>query len=146
MSGKNKLPDRITSDQELYKWCRENVPGFTDVIDRSAFAARYPSMKSGNSIIINLDPHYKHGGTHWVALRISNEAPIVYYKDSFGAPPPAEVVSAIAGSGRGLIYGNRVYQGLNEQNCGKRAAYFLRDMERASRQKKEIEKFEELEI
>jgi hypothetical protein len=98
----------------------------------------------GSSVIINLDPHYANGGTHWVALRISNIAPLVYYKDSFGAPPPADIVKVIkTPPARGFIYGNRIYQGLEEENCGKRAAYFLRDMARAP---KEIDYFEHSEV
>lgn len=88
-----------------------------------------PLLKPGDSIIINLDPSYKHGGTHWVALRVSRYAPLVYYKDSFGAPPPNDVVAAVRATGLGLLYGNRIKQKLKEVNCGKKAAEWLFDME-----------------
>jgi len=142
------LPNNITSDTQLDQWCRQNVPGFTGVIDRTQFPSKYNHMKAGDSIIINLDPHYSTGGTHWVALRISSEAPIVYYKDSFGAPPPTDVTAGISKKLpiRGLIYGNRVYQHSNEDNCGKRSAYFLRDMANCAQRKKEIECFEASEV
>jgi len=142
------LPNNITSDTTLDKWCRAHVPGFVGVIDRTQFPSTYRKMKSGNSIIINLDPHYSVGGTHWVALRISNEAPIVYYKDSFGAPPPTDITAGIGNlqPHRGLIYGNRVYQKNNEDNCGKRSAYFLRDMANCAKTGSEIECFESTEL
>ena len=143
----NKLSDRVLSNIDLDKWCRRNVPGFVGVINRSEFENYYKKMKSGDSLIINLDPEYSRGGTHWTALRVSSEAPIVYYKDSFGAPCPDEIIDTINrhrinNIPRGLIYGNRIYQKLSEVNCGKRAAYFLRDMAQCSAHKKEIECFE----
>lgn len=141
------LPDTLTSDDQLRRWCQEYVPGFVDVIDRTQFPKYYNNMKPGDSLIINLDPGYKHGGTHWTAIRISSEAPVVYYKDSFGAPCPTEVIDAIKHSDnpRGLVYGNKIYQRLHEVNCGKRSAYFLRDMSKAQKSGKEIERFEMIE-
>lgn len=142
----NKLPNKILSDVDLRNWCGENVIGFIDVIDRTRFADYYKSMKPGQSLIINLDPAYKHGGTHWTALRISSEAPLVYYKDSFGAPCPSEVIATVKKYGsRGLVYGNKINQKLKEDNCGKRAAYFLRDMANCARSNNEIECFEQFE-
>jgi hypothetical protein len=101
-------------------------------------------MGAGGSAIVNLDPGYKRGGTHWVAVRVSRWAPIVFYKDSFGAPPPSDVVRAVRASGLGLVYGNRINQKLREVNCGKRAAEWLYDLEHAGPY--EIELFRSSEI
>ena len=137
------LPNKILSDEDLRIWCRQNVPGFVDVINRTQVPEYYKVMQPGESLIMNLDPNYAHGGTHWTALRVSSVAPLVYYKDSFGAPCPQEVVSAVNNSHlRGLIYGNKIYQKLNEVNCGKRAAYWLRDMAKCAETGNEIECFE----
>ena len=143
MTHKNKLPNTLTSDQQLLQWGKEHIPGFKSVISATDFPKLYPTLLPGDSIIINLDPEYSRGGSHWVALRVSSEAPIVYYKDSFGAPPPDIIIGAI--KDRGLVYGNRINQALNEENCGKRAAEFLRKMSRAAGKKNEIEYFESLE-
>jgi hypothetical protein len=144
-----KLSNHVTSDEELDQWCRRYVKGFAGVISRSDFPHIYKHLKPGSSIIINLDPGYSKGGTHWVALRISSEAPIIYYKDSFGAPPPEDITShlAVPPSGnkqnaRGIVYGSRINQNLDEQNCGRRAAIFLRKMANTP---DEIEEFERLE-
>lgn len=148
MYQNNKLPNKVLSDEDLRVWCNHNVPGFIDVIDRTQFPSYYAKMVPGDSIIINLDPGYKHGGTHWTALRVSTEAPLVYYKDSFGAPCPTEVVDAVKKNGnppRGLVYGNRINQHLKESNCGKRAAYFLRDMANCALEGNEIDCFDKLE-
>jgi hypothetical protein len=140
------LPDSITNDMQLRNWCRDYVPGFVDVIDRTQFEKYYRNMKPGESLIINLDPGYKQGGTHWTALRISSEAPLVYYKDSFGAPCPKEIIDNVKKYGnRGLIYGNRINQKTHEDNCGKRASYFLRDMAKCANNGEEIECFKKLE-
>jgi hypothetical protein len=146
MKPPKNLPNKLTSDQQLRDWCQTNVENFVDVIDRTQFEKYYPRMSPGQSLIINLDPKYKHGGTHWVALRISSEAPLVYYKDSFGAPCPAEIIDTIKKYGhRGLIYGNRINQKIQEENCGKLASYFLRDMANCAKQYNEIECFEQFE-
>lgn len=139
---KSSLPNKVLSDEEVRSWCQENVPGFVGVYDRSRFHELYQRMRPGDSAVINLDPGYKHGGTHWVAVRVSSEAPIVYYKDSFGAPCPTDVVDAVEATGRGLLYGNNMDQKIDEVNCGRRAAYFLRDMANNAKKKKEIEYFE----
>lgn len=148
-----RLPNRVTTNIELEEWSRKHIPGFVGVIDRSQFADRYKKMVGGDSMIVNLDPGYSRGGTHWVAIRVSSEAPIVFYKDSFGAPPPTDVVNAVAGEkniyvgkgiahvSRGLIYGNKMYQNLREENCGRRAAEFLYAMSTAASRMRELEEF-----
>lgn len=141
-----KLPNSVTTDDQLRQWCKTNVPGFIDVIDRTKFEDYYKHMKPGQSLIINLDPKYKHGGTHWTALRVSSEAPLVYYKDSFGAPCPKEIIDNVKKYGnRGLIYGNKINQKIKEDNCGKRSSYFLKDIADCAKNGNEIECFEKFE-
>lgn len=143
--AKNKrLPDAITSDAELERWCKANVPQFAGVVSATDFPALYARMRQGDSAIVNLDPGYKRGGTHWVAIKRSGEgAPITYYKDSFGAPPPRPIVETVGG---GLVYGTRINQRLSEENCGRRAAEWLRDMAAAAKAGREIEQFEASEL
>lgn len=143
MRQRKTLGNGVLSDVDLREWGNRNIPQFKGVFDRTKFPSLYPRLSPGDSIILNLDPNYEEGGTHWVALRISNEAPLVFYKDSFGAPCPTEVIEAVNADGkRGLLYGNKIDQKISEENCGKRAAYFLRDIANDSRLNKEIEFFE----
>lgn len=137
------LPNGITSDIELNEWSMQNIPGFRGVISRSDFKKHYKLLKPGDSLIINLDPNYSQNGTHWVAFRISSEAPIAYYKDSFGAPPPSDIINSV--TDRGLLYGNRIFQKMTESNCGKRSALFLKKMSDSAKNKREIETFEMIE-
>ncbi len=147
MNDPDELDNNVTSDIQLNTWGSKHIPKFRGTIDQSQFDNVYKQMKMGESVIINLDPKYKHGGTHWVAVRLSSEAPLVYYKDSFGGPPPTEIIKAIGNSipGRGLVYGNRITQKMDEENCGKRAAHFLAEMAGAAKKGVEIEYFEQME-
>lgn len=139
------LGNGITTDAELAQWCKKNVVGFQGVCSRTEFNEIYKKMRPGASCIINLDPEYSIGGTHWVAFKKSKVAPIAYYKDSFGAPPPQDIVDVVNSHGIGLIYGNRINQKMSEDNCGKRSAEFLQKMSIASAHGDEIETFEKLE-
>lgn len=127
-----RLPNRVLYDDEITKWARANITGWRGIYSRTDAKKIVPRLAPGESIILNLDPKYSQGGTHWVALRRSAYAPLIFYKDSFGAPPPNDVVSATRAAGLGLIYGNRINQKNEEVNCGKRAAEWLADMENAS--------------
>jgi|HubBroStandDraft_4_1064222.scaffolds.fasta_scaffold514742_2 hypothetical protein len=140
------LPNNQTSDIQLNNWGQKYIKGFRGVINRNDIDKYAPNMKGGQSLIINLDPGYHRGGTHWTSLRYSSESPyIAFYKDSFGMVPPDNIIKSVHNSGRHIIYGNNIYQKLKEQNCGKRAAYFLRDMSNASDNNMELEYFENLE-
>jgi hypothetical protein len=138
------LGNGITTDVQLAGWGHKHIPGFRGVYSRDEISRICPMLRAGESVILNLDPRYSRGGSHWVALRVSSEAPIVYYKDSFGAPPPDSL--DIACSGRGILYGNRVYQKITEQNCGQRALRFLSSMQRAAEDGREIEWFRDSEV
>ena len=138
--SRRELGNGITTDIQLAQWGQKNIRGFKGVYSRDKIEQVCPKLQQGESIILNLDPKYSQGGSHWVALRVSSEAPIVYYKDSFGAPPPKNITSAC--TGRGVVYGNRIYQKLSEQNCGQRALRFLSSMQSAADDGKEIEWFQ----
>ena len=127
-NGTTRLPGRALYDDELNTWGRENIPGYRGTYTRTDAEKIIPRLGAGQSVIINLDPHWKHGGTHWVALRVSEWAPLAYYKDSFGAPPPDDVRESVGRRGLGLVYGNRIRQKLREENCGRRAAEWLQAM------------------
>lgn len=125
------LPNRVLYDDEINRWCKANVGGWRGIYSRTDAGRILPEMMKGQGVIFNLDPKYSQGGTHWVALRRSAYAPLIFYKDSFGAPPPRDIVEATRKSGLGLIYGNRIKQKNKEVNCGKRAAEWLQAMDAA---------------
>lgn len=140
-----KIKNTTTSDTYLNDWGRKHIPGFTGVISRDKFPKLFAKMKPGNSCIINLDKDYGTGGTHWTAVRMSSEAPLVMYKDSFGSPPPEDVRSAVLPLGLGLVYGNKINQKISQTNCGKHALLFLKLMEDAAEDREELETFAQIE-
>ena len=133
-----------TTDIQLSDWGYKHIPGFRGVYSRDELKRTVNSLRGGESVILNLDPEYSTGGTHWVAIRVSSEAPLVYYKDSFGGPPPRHIGEICKGCG--VVYGNRINQGLKEENCGQRALIFLLSMANAARAHREIEWFRESEL
>lgn len=137
------LGNGITTDTQLADYGTKHIPGFRGVFSRDQMKDICSRLGPGESVILNLDPGYSRGGTHWVALRVSIEAPIVYYKDSFGAPPPNDIAGCF--EGLGVVYGNRIYQKLSEQNCGQRALKFLQSMQAAASRGAEIEWFSDSE-
>lgn len=74
-------------------------------------------------IVINLQDS-RGPGTHWVALYSGPEAD--FYFDSFGLPPPQEIVEA--GRGRRLFYSSGRIQSDDSKMCGYYAVIFLQQM------------------
>lgn len=144
---------RETSDDELDEWARKHIPGFLGVRARSDFDELYPDgalMAPGTSCILNLDygdgsgEPYARGGTHWVAARVAQDAPLLMYFDAFGMPPPREVTLRSRREGLGLLYPDIQYQGVEEANCGPRALAVLHYLAKAAKKGKELEAFAEI--
>jgi hypothetical protein len=77
-----------------------------------------------------MDPGYKHGGTHWVALRVSTTRPdLILYIDSFGAPPPTDVYNLASDLKRKVAHTTGIWQHLKEEDCGPRSLSALQEME-----------------
>lgn len=136
--------DRDTSDTELSEWGEANIPGFLGVFSRDQYSEIYPPgspMPPGSSAILNLDYGYQRGGTHWVAARVSNEAPLVLYVDSYGMPPAREVTLRSRAEGRGILYPDVQRQGFSEVTCGPRALATLSYLADAAKKGRELEAF-----
>lgn len=139
---------RETSDVELDDWGKAHIPGFLGVEARSMFDQLYPDgkrMEPGTSCVLNLDRgDYARHGTHWTGVRVSSEAPLVMYFDSFGEPPPREVTLRSRREGLGLLYPDIQYQGADEVNCGPRALAVLHYLSDAAKKGSELEAFAEI--
>lgn len=138
--------NRETSNVELNRWGKEHIPGFLGVVPRDKYGQLYhDGMKPGSSAIINLDfGNYARGGTHWVAARVSSEAPLVLYFDAYGLPPPTAVSARAHRSGRGVVWTDIQQQGDDEVNCGPRALAALHWLADAASHGKELSAFAEL--
>jgi hypothetical protein len=140
-----KIKNKVTSDRYLERWGQTHIHGFRGVIDRTQFPRKFASMRPGDSLVINLDPGYEHDGTHWTAVRYLTEAPIIFYKDSFGGPPPEDIRRAILPTKLGLLSGNRIYQKMSQENCGKLALTWLKLIADAAADGQELETINEIE-
>lgn len=139
------LPNnRETSDHELDAYGYDHIPGYRGAINRNDFPRAIKKMAPGDSCVINLDPEWKHGGSHWTAVRLSSEAPIVLYVDSFGAPPPTPVTKAARRAGLGVLYADTQRQDLNEVNCGPRSLLALQQLHKGAESGMELETFERM--
>ena len=83
-----------------------------------------PSKVKDGCYIINLQSSTSGNGTHWLGLFIyKNNA---YFFDSYGAPPPIEVIKFVKKrKGCHLYYNNFIIQDLRSENCGWYALAFL---------------------
>lgn len=87
--------------------------------------------KAGRKIlgaVFNLDPHYK-GGSHWVALAVDLTRDCVYYFDSYGMAPPAQVARfmrylTLQNPKLKLQSNGRRFQ-YSDTECGMYSMYFL---------------------
>src|SRR5205085_643803 len=115
-----------TSDVELARWAARHIPKFGMVLPRDELPEQ--TLEPGKSFIINLDPEYKRGGTHWCAVYVCKESPTVFYWDPFGLPPPRAVPLWAWRNGRGVVRSNAKWQSFSvDQNCGPRCLAALYD-------------------
>jgi len=141
-----KLPamNRETTDVELDRWGKAHVPGFSGVVARNELSQLWPATRPltpGASAILNLDFGYRRGGSHWTAVRVSKEAPLLLYVDSFGLPPPQEVVVRARKEGRNVLWSDIARQDLAEVNCGPRALAALDYLAKNAAASREMEAF-----
>ena len=78
-------------------------------------------LKNGN-YIINLNNHNQEG-SHWVSLIKQND--ILYYWDSYGMPPPIEILKINTNK---IYYNTYTIQDIKEENCGYYCLFFLYHM------------------
>lgn len=145
---RRKIPgDRLTSDTELDEWGKANIPGFLGVVPRDQLTDLFPDgapLQPGASAVLNLDPGYSNGGSHWVAVRVAQEGPQLMYFDSYGYPPPREVTLRGRRDGRGVLYPDVPYQTAEEVNCGPRSLAALKLLADGAKKGEELKAFGEL--
>jgi hypothetical protein len=72
--------------------------------------------------IINLDDS-GNDGTHWTALIVTQK--LSYYFDSFGCPPPQQIIEFCKSPNSHLYFNTRVIQDLDSELCGFFCVAFL---------------------
>jgi hypothetical protein len=67
--------------------------------------------------VLNMEANPNSSGTHWVCLWNCNQK-YVFYCDSFGAPPPENVVKFMKKTGKECLYSDMMLQDMNSSSCG----------------------------
>ena len=95
-----------------------------------------PTKPKEGCYIVNMQSSTDGSGTHWVAFFFFKN--ICYYFDSFGAPPPVEIINFIKKEkGSHLLFNNYIIQNIKSSNCGYFSLAFLLYMY-ANRQKSNL--------
>jgi hypothetical protein len=110
------------SNFQIIEKCKElKIKNFKGVFMRDELNKNSVSKCTDNEcLVLNID-HSNNDGTHWTCLFIKNRE--LYYFDSFGFPPPLEVLDYCKGkNGR---YNSFKIQQYNEVICGHYCIYVL---------------------
>ena len=91
-----------------------NIKNFNGVISRN----QVPQIMEYGLYVVNLDDD-TGPGTHWVVICVNHD--IVFYFDSFGMKPPAEVIKL---SNNSYIANTSQYQHMDSVLCGYFCIFF----------------------
>ena len=83
------------------------------------------SMKSNESLIVNLQDYFSGNGTHWVCIYNDSKSDNVEYFDSFGLVPPNEVIRYMKTANKNIIYNDTQIQNINSILCGYYCLYYI---------------------
>ena len=111
------------SDTQLKTMSKKIGVSLTDVVCKDQLITQ---PKNGN-FIVNMQSshdcitHKWQSGSHWLGIVALKN--IVYFSDSFGFPPPQEVLKFIGK--RPYIYNNKQIQNITSHSCGMYALCFI---------------------
>lgn len=105
-----------------------NVPNYHGTFSRDQLPVK-DSKKIG-SWVINMGDS-KSGGTHWVCLFANKKC--MLYIDSFGLPPPEEVLTFMKRSKKAMVYNDTDFQRMNSASCGWFAMLFILELSKGNK-------------
>ena len=86
--------------------------------------------------IVNLDSK-KGSGTHWVLVDNRRSQECIYF-DSYGMPPPEEVLARMQNTGKKLVYNDADVQELGSEQCGWWCEYVAEELGKGKSFKKVV--------
>lgn len=114
--------NKTTTDAQL-RDLLSNVKGFAGVLTRDELSKRVREKEFG---IINMQKPIREG-THWVAYANSQSSQkYIYYFDSFGLPPPDDIVKFLKTSGKQVLYQDAQIQNIESTACGYYCVEFIK--------------------
>lgn len=106
----NNSVDIKRNNQFLGVYSRDNLPN---------------QCKPNTSLILNLD-NENGPGTHWVCIYNGSPDAIEYF-DSYGFPPPEEVINYMKKCNKDIAYSTSQLQSLNSVMCGYYCMYYINE-------------------
>jgi hypothetical protein len=82
------------------------------------------SPDSNEYVVYNLSNDVNHG-THWTCSANKSNINYIIYFDSYGMPPPDDVINYLKRSNKKLFYSTGQLQSDNSTACGQYCIYFL---------------------
>jgi hypothetical protein len=120
----------MTSNFELLEFAQKKRLGKISILCKDELTKI--KIKPNLNIIINLSDADDSNGTHWTALYISHNLQ-PFYMDSFGAPPPKEIIKYLKPLKRKIAYSQFAIQDLTSDRCGIFSLAFLLYMNKKHR-------------
>ena len=97
----------------------QNMKGYLgthskDLLSSIKIPKKYPSFA-----IINMQDEDKGTGSHWVAMyNDPDDKKHIYYFDSYGVVPPADVEKWLKTTGKEILYNTSQIQNIKSTSCG----------------------------
>jgi hypothetical protein len=112
----------MTSNFELLELAQKKHLGKISILCKDELSK--VKIKPNLNIIINLSDADDSNGTHWTALYISHNLQPFYF-DSYGAPPPKEIIKYLKPLKRKIAYSQTAIQDIISDRCGIFSLAFL---------------------
>jgi len=112
----------MTSNFELLDYAKKKRLGKVSILckDELSKVKLHPNL----NFIINMSDSDSGTGSHWIALFISHNLQ-PFYMDSFGAPPPKEILKYLKPLKRKVAYSQFAIQDITSDRCGIFSLAFL---------------------
>jgi len=122
-----KIPDQLTTSftSELDAQLKD-IPGYRGAHGKDWCLNSVPGEE--DYVILNLRNSDAEKGSHWVAVANCPWHKKIVYFDSYGVPPPNEVLSYMRKSGKQPVGTNNQIQVGNSKACGWYCVDFIRSM------------------
>jgi len=113
--------DRSLNSLQIMRYYGKNQK-FGGVLCKNELKNKSPNSKFW---IVNMEDSDKGGGSHWICV-IDTVPGEIYYVDSFGLPPPLDIISFMKrAKGKTRYWSDAQYQGLTSTSCGYYCIYVI---------------------
>jgi len=126
MGGGNHY-NKPTNNFELEELLKDE-PHFKGVFMKDQLTGK---INDNENAIVNLESSGDRG-SHWVCYSNSSTLDYVLYFDSYGLPPPEEIVKYLSTSDKKIMYNTSEIQNLKSQMCGYYCVYVIKELNKGN--------------